>query len=145
MANPRKATPPGKSKTPYSAMAYLNLLHRAYPSVPKPVLGRMFKDVLESQTFAKDEEHFKWDNMTAAAKKRAVWNELGDINPRDGLQSHYDIPQKYKVNKLLDMMVREVNTRYPYTGQGTLIPTKTARDIALDKHLAALKTRRGGN
>ena len=141
MANPRKAPRPGKGQAPVRTTAYLNLLHRIYPDVPKPVLGRMYKDVLESQTFAKDEEKSKWDNMTFAKKKRAVWNELGDINPRDGLQSHYDIPQRYKVNRLLDMMVREVNTRYPYTGQGTLIPVKTARDIALDKHLAALKRR----
>ena len=144
MANPRKAPRPGKSSV--SRIAFLNLLSRSYPRVPKPVLGRMYKDVLESQTFAKDEEKSKWDNMTAAKKKRAVWDVLGDINPRDGLQSHYGVePHAYDVNKLLDQIVKDVNTRYPFTGQGTLIPVKTERDIALDKHLAALKTRRGGN
>ncbi len=139
MANPRKATRPSASKKPLTQVAFITELHRSYPNVPKPVLGRMYKDVAESQTFAKDEEHWKWDNMGAAAKKRAVWNELGDINPRDGLQNHYDVPQQYDVNKILDKIVKDVNTRYPYTGQGFLLAPKTARDIALDKHLASLK------
>jgi hypothetical protein len=139
-SKPRKKKTVSNSKM--NTVALLNVLHREYPRIPKSTLGRMYNDVLESQTFAKDENRSKWDNMNSAQKKRAVWDVMGDINPRDGLQAHYDVDRHtYDVNKLLNNLVKTVNTQYPFTGAGTLIPMKTDRDIALDKHLAALKAR----
>jgi hypothetical protein len=114
--------------------------------VDEAIVDRMYKDIDESFTIAKNqvdnESPGRWDDMTAAEKKTAVYNESLRLRDKpladdvEGLQDHYNIPSEIDVDNIIDDIVNKVVDE-PAAPIGDEAAFLAARRANLEKQLDA--------